>query len=254
MPNTSPPTWNDVKRLFQGVDIAYMKMLQYPLDDYLFVAQNARTLLSRLRDGSMPPRPFNAWTPEMLQQFEAWIEGGLQRSDAAVAERYAGFIRLSEFLTGFDDLHENPELAEEYYERLATWPSSDAPAVDPKILERLIRSYEADPNSFEQDVLPIEANASVAKTVILLWYTGAFIDLSSGFPVSPPTGAEPATGGQQYPKGLVWRAVLAHPMAYSAEGYRGEDGKYHLSGRPYWAAEPKADGTDTGLGPESYKP
>jgi hypothetical protein len=243
-------TWNEVKRLFHGIDIAYMKMLDYHLDDPVFVARNFKVLLSRLQDGSMPPRPFEPWDRSKLETLEAWKAAGFPLSPTDIEPDLASFIALSEFLTGFDDLRDDPLLADEYLQRLRTRPPGKEGGVSQASLRALIEGFDpADPEAFERDVLPQHEKA--ARTVILLWYTASFINLESGF-----TAGTESTGADQYPSGLVWRAILAHPMGYAAEGYSDENGKYGLDGkaRPYWVYEPREDGRHTGLGPGSIEP
>jgi hypothetical protein len=242
-------TWSEVKRLFNGIDIAYMKMLDYHLDDPAFVARNFKVLLSRLEDGSMPPRPFEPWDRSKLETFKAWKAAGFPLSPSDLDPELASFIALSEFLTGFDDLGDDPLLAREYLGRLRTRAPEDG-GVSQASLDALIAGFDpSDVARFERDVLP--DNESAARTLILLWYTASFIDLDHGF-----TAGKESTGADQYTSGLVWRAILAHPMGYAAEGYSDEDGRYGLDGaaRPYWVYPPGEDGRHTGLGPGSIEP
>ncbi len=250
-PANGPVTWNKVKRLFTGADISYMKMYGLRLDDPDWVKANLDArVLSRIRDGTMPPSPpFALWTGQMIDELEAWKAGGFVVSDPALAQEEAKFIAMSEFLTGFDDLGEDPELAHTYHELLLNRKVDDG-GVDRDVLSKLIAAFDpADTSSFEAKLEDPE-NKKAAQTVILLWYTAAFIDLGSGFPAGTN-----ATAGEQYPAGLVWRAIEAHPMGYSAEGYFDHQKKqYSLKGEPYWRFKPEADGRNTGLGPTSSQP
>ena len=230
-------TWNTLKRLFRGIDISFMKMYGYPLDDYVFVAQNASVLLGRLKDGSMPPQPFPAWTPAMIQTFQDWIDGGFQYKDPTIAADEADFIDMCQFLTGFDDLHDDPELAQAYHQRLNANPS-----VGETNLNVLIDTFLIGEEDF---VGVIEGpGKSWAQIIILLWYTGSFYN-EYGFAEDKWPEGDP---NNQWIDGLVWRASAAHPMGYAAEGYTDANGVNKLDGQPYWTYIPNPDGRFTGLG------
>ncbi len=258
MPDTTPPTWDTVKRLFSGADIGFMQMYGFNLDDYEFVAKNIDALLSRIEDGSMPPKPeFAPWSQEKIQMLRDWKAAGFPRS-APVNAELTKFIRMSEFLTGFDDLHADPGLAAWYLNRLKTRPENgdsgnSEKAVNQADLAALMAGFDpSDTASFESDTLTKPACESVARTIILLWYTASFIDLGSGFAAEGGTGT-PADN--RYIAGLMWRAFHAHPMGYSSEGwYDHETGKYSLGGKPYWQFKPEPNGQNTGLGPNSVEP
>ncbi len=256
-----PVTWDTVKRLFTGADIAYMKMQGWVLDDAQSVAQNFDVLIGEIRSGKMPPKPFKPWSQEMKATFKAWADGGFVVSQDPTAE-LKQFIAMSEFLTGFDDLHKNPDLAEKYLQRLRDRPEVDQDGVDQggvnkDDLSALIASFDSLNTAGFEEQLEKTKCEKVAKSVILLWYTAAFIHLSNGFPAgNDSTGkfGRPPHDDNRYTSGLVWRACQAHPMGFSAEGYRGADGQYSLAGKPYWEFAPEDDGTNTGLGPESFTP
>ena len=97
-------SWSTVRRLFTGIDIAAMRHLGHPLDDYDYVARNANVLYARLADGSMPPPPFGPWQAAQLAVFKGWIDAGLPY-ELPVSETVSDFVGLSEVLTGFDHLH-----------------------------------------------------------------------------------------------------------------------------------------------------
>ena len=228
-------TWNTLKRLFRGVDISFMKMYGYPLDDYVFVAQNANLLLGRLTDGSMPPPPFPPWSSTMIQTFQAWIDGGFKFKDEVIATDEAEFIDMCIFLTGFDDLHDDPELAQAYHQRLNAEVGAEA-------VDLLINSYAISEADF---VAYIEtAGMATAQIIIMLWYTGSFYD-EYGFAADHWPEGDP---NNQWIDGLVWRASSAHPMGYAAEGYTDANGVNKLDGAPYWTYKPNSDGRFTGLG------
>ncbi len=242
----NPPTWDTVKRLFSGADIGFMKMYGFDFDDYDFVAQNLSAILSRIEDGSMPPKPeFAPWSEESVQMLKDWEAGGFLRSETLDSAQ-TKFIQMSEFLTGFDDLHQDPGLAIWYLDRLNTRPQADG-GVNPDAFKKLMDGFDsADTATFESQILTQGDCEAAAKTVITLWYTAAF-----------PGGAN-ATGtpdDNRYISGLMWRAFHAHPMGYSSEGwYDHAAQKYSLEGEPYWMFIPQANGQFTGLGPNSVEP
>lgn len=249
MANDKTVTWNAVKRLFQGADIGYMHMLGYRLDDYAYVAGNAQVLLGRIKDKSMPPKPFLPWTDEMIQLFQAWIDGGFVKFDPDIAARENDFIELSQFLTGFDDLKEDPELASAYHDLLRESASEAKPGrlPDPTLLETMIEKFsQLGAEAFEEQILQSTTATDMqdaARIVITLWYTGSFWN-SAGFPAD-----NRAAGNlrNQYPEGLAWRAASCHPMGYASEGYRTSEGQFSLKGQPYWHYQPE-DEKNTGLG------
>ena len=105
-------TWHTLRRYFTGIDIATMRELGHPLDNYEYVVQNANALLKRLEDGSMPPPPFKPWPRSWIEDFQEWIDAGFpyKPRDSDIAQRVTRFIGLSEYMTGFDKLGDRCEL------------------------------------------------------------------------------------------------------------------------------------------------
>ena len=72
----------DIRPLFTDMDVAHMKNLGVPLDDFDYMRDpsHAQRVLARVSDGSMPPRRSGepAWSPETVQLFRDWIDGGYQ--------------------------------------------------------------------------------------------------------------------------------------------------------------------------------
>ena len=261
MAENNTPTWDEVKRLFSGADISYMKMIGFPLDDYKFVSDNARGLLGRLTSSTqarMPPAPFEPWSAEKIKIFTDWMDAGFPEK-ATPDQKLQTFIQLSEFLTGFDDLGQDPELAGWYLNRLTTRPVLDRKqanlgGVDQTAFQKLMNDFDpADTAAFESQTLTDAACEKAARTVILLWYTSSFIDLKSGFPAGDQATGTPVDN--RYISGLMWRAFHAHPMGYSTEGwFDRQTGKYSPEGEPYWSTKPERNGQFTGLGPNSVTP
>jgi hypothetical protein len=167
------------------------------------------------------------------------------------------FIILSEFLTGVDILDEDPELAETYYNRL--WnagnpqnldenpeipdpegscdPNKKAPTIKQSDVQKALDNLLADPTA---EGLKDQNNRKVAKAIILLWYTGAFIN-NCGY----ADGDNGTPEDNQYIDGLAWRVGETHPMAYSTNGTVIENEKYVSN--HYWSEKPN-NGENTGLG------
>lgn len=271
-------TWHTVRRWFTALDIATMRELGYPLDDYEFVSRNASYLLKRLADGSMPPQPFKRWSQEQIDGFQAWIDAGCpERVDKKnVPRKVQEFIVLSEVFTGFDDLANDPDQAAKNLESMHAWIvaysfqpiefGSDGRKygdLDKEFAELLhgwhkitedpdkMKDVKSELEGFAQQQLrkrERKDSVGVIKAIIRLWYTGS---LPTTNPFAPPLSVN------QWPDGLMWRAAQAHPPGYSTEGsYRFDDLDLPDEVKPtegkelygHWTAEPQDDGKFTGLG------
>jgi Membrane bound FAD containing D-sorbitol dehydrogenase len=233
-------TWNNIKRFFRGIDIAMMRSEVFntiTLDNPQTVWTSGDGIYQRVSNPNpaqvMPPPPYAPWTPEMIQQFSDWENANsLVLFDPALQAQAQLFVALSELLTGFSDLNQDPVLALRYLSRLQA-RSDLATGVNELIQKHAALSAD----QFIREVLegPDPNPKLVAQAIILLWYTGAFFN-EAGFPTD--------FGGanSQYIDGLVWQAIEAHPMGYSAEGGR------------YWQRQPGPGGRDTGLGNTATRP
>lgn len=233
-------TWNNIKRFFRGIDIAMMRSEVdnvVTLDDAQTVWNSGDSIYARVSSQNpvtvMPPPPYAPWKPEMIEQFSQWQNAAaIVLVDPALQTQAQPFVALSELLTGFSDLNQDPVLALRYLSRLHA-KSDLATGVDALIQQHAVLPRE----QFIHDVLegPDPKPKRVAQAIIVLWYTGAFFN-EAGFPTDFG-GAD-----SQYPVGLVWQAIEAHPMGYSAEGGR------------YWQRQPQPDGRNTGLGNTAQRP
>ena len=235
--------WNDIKLFFRGVDIAIMRRHapkgRMHLDSAKDVKSNFETIRSAVTasNNRMPPPPHKGWTQEMIRAYRDW-KPDYALTDPALVEKTAPFVALSEFLTGFDNLGD-AELANKHLARL----EARAAAVDSmgpenpnaftrEDLDFLIAQFGIlEKEQFVSQVMSQDRYARLARVIILLWYTAAFLE--NGHPVDSGTPED-----NQYIQGLVWQAIQAHPMGYAPEGTR------------YWQNPPQADGTNTGLGIE----
>lgn len=231
-------TWNNIKRFFRGIDIAMMRSRgSVDLDNAETVWESRHDIYDRVSslkpEKVMPPPPYAPWKPKMIDQFRQWSNTNkLVLFDPDLQKQAQPFVALSELLTGFIDLNQDPVLALRYLSRLHA-RSDLATGVD-----ELLRQHAALPREqFIRDVLerPDCKPKRVAQAIILLWYTGAFFN-EAGFPTDFG-GAD-----SQYIDGLVWQAIKAHPMGYSTEGGQ------------YWQTDPQLDGSGTGLGNTARRP
>jgi hypothetical protein len=69
---------NDIQPLFN--QFKGQMMWRFDLTDYQHVRANAQIIYERISDpgGPMPPPPFDPLTPEQIQLFRQWIDGGYQ--------------------------------------------------------------------------------------------------------------------------------------------------------------------------------
>jgi hypothetical protein len=72
----------DIRPLFTDMDVAHMRQLLVPLDDFDYMRNpgHAQHVLDRVSNGSMPPRRSgeSAWSAETVQLFRDWITDGYQ--------------------------------------------------------------------------------------------------------------------------------------------------------------------------------
>ena len=72
----------DIRPLFTDMDVAHMKRLGVPLDDFEYMRKprHAQRVLKNVSNGSMPPRRSGepAWSPDTVQLFRDWVAGGYQ--------------------------------------------------------------------------------------------------------------------------------------------------------------------------------
>lgn len=260
-----PVTWHTVRRMFSGIDIATMRELGHPLDNYDYVVQNANHLLKRLEDGSMPPPPFGPWEQEWIDIFKEWIDGGFQyKPEKDVPRLVSSFIGLSQALTGFDDLVEDPDQAAKNLNSLTSWaiaysfqpikPDKDKDRKYGNLvsaLNALLDGWRTIENEADGDDEAIRDGLTelakkklqddgrrdfvdVVRAILRLWYTGSLPNVSES----------------QWVDGLMWRAALAHPPGFSTEGSYSLEGD-GLKGKKlygHWSFKPQPDGRYTGLG------
>jgi len=217
-----PPTFTeDIKPLFTQWDRIKM-MFFVDFWDYEQVKANANNIwLSLQLDPDQPntgwsllpgvhvmPEYTGPWPQAQIDLFKAWIDGGCQPGKLPpppppLSPLLPAFIALSEFLTGFDDLNGDQELAQTYFDLLVE-------SVGSANLEALVNKWNGlatgDVAALESGVASeIIADATLgplAQKVIILWYN-ATID-----------GQQQK---DQYAKGRVWQAIMAHPMGYAIE-------------------------------------
>lgn len=232
-----PPTFSeDIKPLFTQYDRIKM-MFFVDFWNYEQVKANANNIwLSLQLDPAQPntgwsllpgvhlmPEYTGPWPQEQIDLFKAWIDGGCEPGElppppAQPNPLLPAFIALSEFLTGFDDLSNDPALAQVYLDLLV----KSASAAD---FEALVNKWNEIETSdvatlnaaVASEIMADKALGQLAQKLIILWYN-ATIDKQQQ--------------KDQYVKGRVWDAVMAHPMGYAIENtpfywqFFPEDGNY----------------------------
>ena len=68
----------EIKPLFRQVDIEHMQGFGIDLSVYKDVFDNADDIYSQVSDGNMPPPPDSPWSPDKVQLFKDWMDGGYQ--------------------------------------------------------------------------------------------------------------------------------------------------------------------------------
>lgn len=222
MATSDPPTYHrDIKPLFSQWDRIQM-IGRFDLWSYADVKSRAQSIWLSLQPD--PTKPNTGWSllpfvhimPEVngplpqtdIDLFKAWIDAGCPEGDAPAPPvknpLLPVFIALSEALTGFDDLHTNPDLAEAYLDRLL---AGDAKAA---VTSLLTAQTGIDAVPYAQRAAKLGPNAGKdagAQAIILIWYNAG---VGSGWYTMKPAP-------QKYIYGLVWRAISAHPMGYATE-------------------------------------
>jgi hypothetical protein len=221
----TPPTYyDDIKPLFTQWDRIQM-IGRFDLWSYDDVQSRANSIWLSMQED--PNKPNTGWSllpfvhvmpavngplPKAdVALFKAWIDAGCIEGDhpapPVISPILPVFIALSEALTGFDDLHNNPELAQAYLGRLLT---SDAKAAVNSLIAAQT-GIDAVPYAQRAAKLGPDAGKDAgAQAIILIWYNGGVLLAGESWYSMKP---EP----QKYIYGLVWRAISAHPMGYATE-------------------------------------
>jgi hypothetical protein len=150
---------------------------------------------------------------------ELWEEGDLQcrpiiaevEPDYVNDEMFAGFMRVSQALTGIEGL--DPSIGSQYFERYARHPDLT------KLLPPLLKAYldiEKAPHSPDERKAAIRRSiiedkggvGQAAEQLIYLWYVSAFY-----LPADHAAASRNWIYGsvEQYQKSLLWTVVDAHP-------------------------------------------
>jgi len=226
MATSDPPTfYRDIKPLFSQWDRIQM-IGRFDLWSYADVKGRANSIWLSLQLD--PAKPNTGWSllpfvhlmPEVtgplpqqdIDLFKAWIDAGcLEGEHPAPPVKnplLPVFIALSEALTGFDDLHTNPDLAEAYLDLLL---AGNVKAAVTKLLAAQA-GIDAVPYAERAAKLgPATGKDAGAQAIILIWYNGGVLGRDH------PTWYSMAPAPQKYIYGLVWRAISAHPMGYATE-------------------------------------
>jgi hypothetical protein len=223
MATADPPTfYRDIKPLFSQWDRIQM-IGRFDLWSYADVKSRANSIWLSLQ--ADPAKPNTGWSllpfvhvmPEVngplpqaaIDLFKAWIDAGCIEGDhpptPARSPLLPVFIALSEALTGFDDLHTNPDVAQAYLDQLL---AGDAKAAVNSLLASQA-GIDAVPYAARAAKLGPDAGKDAgAQAIILIWYNAGVLPAGATWYAMEP---------QQYIYGLVWRAISAHPMGYATE-------------------------------------
>ena len=232
-----PPTFSaDIKPLFTQYDRIKM-MFFVDLWNYEQVKANANNIwLSLQLDPDQPntgwsllpgvhvmPEYTGPWPQAQIDLFKAWIDGGYQPGELPPTPPppspwLPAFIALSEMLTGFNDLNKDPALAQTYLDLLVNSAgSANVEALVNKWNEISASDVAAREDAVAKEIMADATLGPLAQKLIILWYN-ATID-----------GQQQK---DQYKKGRVWDAIMAHPMGYAIENtpfywqFYPEDGNY----------------------------
>jgi hypothetical protein len=236
-----PPTFTeDIKPLFSQYDRIKMSFF-CDLWNYDDVKTNANSIYLCLQvDPKQPntgwsllpnvhvmPLYTGPWPPAQIALFKAWIDGGCQPGKLPPPPPSPNpelplFVALSQQLTGFDDLNQNLVLAQTYFDIIF----GSGPSRTNSILtawKTIVASSAQDLDAaVAKQIMGDATLAAIAQKIILLWYNASIY-----------TNLQLTQQLQdQYAQGLVWRAILAHPMGYAVENtpfywqYFPQDGLY----------------------------
>ncbi|HEY0378124.1 MAG TPA: hypothetical protein VGC87_14495 [Pyrinomonadaceae bacterium] len=231
---------DDIAPLFTQYDVIQMKW-KFDLSDYNTVKTYAQSILYAVSPNhpnttSRMPLYEDPWTPEMIDTFQQWMTAGYPYSATsadpptppAPDPLVPVFIALSNFLTGFDDLDQNPGLAQTYLTRLRNETAYGA-ALDALLAE--LEPNVSNPQALGQQVLgstaffvpPVppatEAQLTdLAQRIVILWYTATIATVPTD-PAEQPVYVFGTPQDNQYVSALMWPAAQAHPMGYSTEDF-----------------------------------
>jgi hypothetical protein len=217
-----PSFYEDIKPLFTHYDRIKMMYLLDVWDHEQVKALAPRILESLLEDPNRPgwsllpgvrrmPLYAGPWTEAQLQLFRSWIDTGCKPGTLPPTPQpsstLSDFLSLSKILTGFDDLDEEPELAQSYLNLCSAYAPKDVDSL--LSIWKTISGLDeaARDKRIEEDIMSHASRGPAARRIILLWYTGGLYRTDGS--------VEQLKEG--YVRSLVWRASKAHPMGYADE-------------------------------------
>jgi len=130
------------------------------------------------------------------------------------------FVRISAQLTGFEEVElQGTGLVDLYYKTVITKNSaSDLSlffAEAAAILRETAGNEAQTIAQIQSRLIPDSCYNSLAKNIILMWYTGQWFTGT----VSPSTINGTQISGESYVQGLMWTAGEAHPPGAKQPGY-----------------------------------
>jgi hypothetical protein len=241
------PTFSeDIRPLFTQYDRIKMSFF-CDLWDYSEVKPKAQQILLSLQEDPKQPNSgwsllpgvhvmplyTGPWSRDQIALFKAWIDGGCQPGNPPPAPpapdpQLPAFIDLSEHLTGFDNLGANLVLAQTYFDLISEASGATKPNEILSVWKSILSGSPADLDALiAKQIMANSALALIAQKIILLWYNASVYSKLDCPPNQLP---------HQYTEGLVWKAILAHPMGYAVENvpfywqYYPQNGSYTGAG------------------------
>jgi hypothetical protein len=141
-------------------------------------------------------------------------------ADANSAQDMSDFVALSAALTGIMGTKLAPaadpiDIKRDYFK----WLSERQPAAFEKLMN-IARENRNAPQAIIDKVQSDPESKFLGRSVVLMWYLGAWYDpddlkMLAEPPPSPPETSHQVISAKAYTQGWVWRVAQAHPMGSS---------------------------------------
>jgi hypothetical protein len=134
---------------------------------------------------------------------------------AADATELDLFVALSAALTGIDQKKLAPDVDQvqvknDYFVQVKTDPAFP-------VLMQMMRADLSNPAVVAQKVMDDPKTQFLGRSIILMWYLGAWYPPKTLAQTPPPWPVKPekVVSAKAYTQGWTWRVAQAHPMGYS---------------------------------------
>jgi hypothetical protein len=142
-------------------------------------------------------------------------------ADPNSAQDMSDFVTLSDALTGIMATKLAPaadpiDIKRDYFK----WLSEKRPAAFEKLLNIVRDNRNAPAQAIIDKVQSDPENKFLARSIVLMWYLGAWYDpddlkMLAEPPPSPPEVSHKVISAKAYSQGWVWRVAQTHPMGSS---------------------------------------